>query len=126
MRQRLLRWSAGVFALLLIPLLVLSCATPRAATPQRAAVSEDGEEEIPPALARKMAAMAKFSPGGAASLEDNPSGFAEQDWLEHNIIDFPTNPGWEAARELEGEIIKRLAEIRDNVPYSSHTPEGEQ
>ncbi len=84
MRQRLLRWSAGVFALLLIPLLVLSCATPRAATPQRAAVSEDGEEEIPPALARKMAAMAKFSPGGAASLEDNPSGFAEQDWLEHN------------------------------------------
>jgi len=49
-----------------------------------------------------------------------------KDWLEHNIIDFPTNPGWEAARELEGEIIKRLAEIRDNVPYSSHTPEGEQ
>jgi hypothetical protein len=82
MKKKLLRWSLGASFILVIPL-VVSCAAHHAAPPRHSAVGED-VEGTPPALARKLAAMATFSPGVATVLEDSPGGFADQDWLEHN------------------------------------------
>ena len=40
-------------------------------------------DEMPPALARKLAAFGTFSPRSASLLEDDAGGYAAQDWLEH-------------------------------------------
>ena len=40
-------------------------------------------DELPPGLARKLAAMAAFAPGSAALLEEQAGGTGAQDWLEH-------------------------------------------
>src|SRR5262245_46154747 len=77
-----LPWLAAALGVFVLPL-VWACTAHRAAAPAPAAVEAD-EDEVPPALARKLAAMARFSPGGAVDLEDNSFGYADQDWLEHN------------------------------------------
>jgi hypothetical protein len=92
MRQLFLRLVGGACMALVVPF-VLSCATHRTtsrpadkadrADDRRAALTEK-EHEVPPALARKLAAMAKFAPGSAAERQDNPDSYADQDWLEHN------------------------------------------
>jgi hypothetical protein len=88
------RVRAVVCAALVAPLIV-SCATPRRAdtTPARghegvravAGQEKDGDtDEAPPALARRLARMARFAPANLEAVRDNPDSFAAQDWLEHN------------------------------------------
>ena len=51
---------------------------------RRLAVESPGDrDELPPAVARKLAAAASFSPGSASEFEDHAGGSAMQDWLEH-------------------------------------------
>jgi hypothetical protein len=48
-----------------------------------AAGSMEGDE-VPPLVARKLAAAAQFAPSVAINLlSDNPSGWADEDWLKH-------------------------------------------
>jgi hypothetical protein len=52
-------------------------------SPSTAAPAAPGGE-LPPALAKKLAASAKFAPSVPMSLlSDNPTGWAEEDWLKH-------------------------------------------
>src|SRR5438874_762297 len=57
---------------------------------RRAEAPQDSEvrEGVPPALAKKMARWAKFSPGiGDPERDnrlDNPGSWADQDWFEHS------------------------------------------
>jgi hypothetical protein len=41
--------------------------------------------EMPPLIAKKMAAFQKFSPGVATALEDSPGGWAEFDWYQRSV-----------------------------------------
>jgi hypothetical protein len=81
------RW-AGFSMALVVPFVALTAARHAVNSPPRNARwgigAEPDKEETPPALARKLAAMARFSPGVATGLEDASSGFAAWDWLEHN------------------------------------------
>ena len=43
----------------------------------------EGVEELPPALARRLAAMATFAPAAAGSLGEDAGGTGLQDWIEH-------------------------------------------
>ena len=95
MRKKLLRGSAGIFAVFVLSL-VIACAANRGVTtqtsadqPTKASVDQQDREEIPPALAWKLARMAKASPGADSPLadgpQDTPGSWAEQDWLQHSI-----------------------------------------
>lgn len=66
---------------LLLPFL-LSCAAHDRSVSRRLAKAERKAE---PALARKLAAQARFAPAAAEQNEESPGGFAEQDWLEKSI-----------------------------------------
>ncbi|MGH3132014.1 MAG: WD40/YVTN/BNR-like repeat-containing protein, partial [Gaiellaceae bacterium] len=79
MRRKHRRLLVVAGALLALTAAALSAALMHGPSAPQAA---PGGEEAAPALARKLAAMATFSPGTAAALEDNPAGFADQDWLE--------------------------------------------
>jgi hypothetical protein len=93
MRKPPLRLPLGVLTALITPL-VVSCATHRVSTTPRpgdgGALTAEAREvvgdgdEVPPALARKLAALAKFAPVTVPDAMDSPDSFAEQDWLEHN------------------------------------------
>jgi hypothetical protein len=53
---------------------------------------EDGRlKKLPVGLARKFAAMAQFSPGAAALVEEVAGGTGAQDWIEHSTpgLDIP-------------------------------------
>jgi hypothetical protein len=78
MRRALLRLGSAVFAVSLIAL-VIAVALEHTPKTRR---SIDGDE-IPPALARKLAKMTTFSPAAASAVQDDPEGYAAQDWLEH-------------------------------------------
>lgn len=80
MTKTLLRVGVCAASLLLF---VVACAKHRAAAPQGPALQKVGKS-IPPALARKLAQMAKFAPAVASEARDAPESFAEQDWLEKN------------------------------------------
>jgi len=92
MRNPLLRFQVGVCLALLTPL-VVSCATNRRAVTHPLPADHDaltavaGErdrdtDEMPPALARRLAQMARFAPANVDSMRDDPDSFADQDWLE--------------------------------------------
>jgi hypothetical protein len=83
MSKTLLRVGAGACTGSLL-LFVFACAKHRAATPQGAGVQKKVGRTVPPALARKLAHMAKFAPAGASEARDDPQSFAAQDWLEKN------------------------------------------
>jgi hypothetical protein len=79
MRKRLLVVGAGGGVALVVPLLLLWSS-------ERVPTSDElrGGRKIPPALARKFAKAATFSPANSASLlEDRAGGSGAQDWLEH-------------------------------------------
>jgi hypothetical protein len=48
-----------------------------------AKVVPDGE--VPPLIAKKMAAFQKFSPGTATLIEDNPGGWGDFDWYQRSV-----------------------------------------
>jgi hypothetical protein len=96
MKKRLL--GPGALVCLVVPF-VISCATHRTASAPPPAEkagatgllarmeAEEGEGErelVPPALERKLAEMARFSPENSERVLDSPGSYAEQDWLEHN------------------------------------------
>ncbi len=79
MRTRLLQAGAvASFALVLV--LVSFTQSKRTESIEE----EIGAEEVTPLIARKMAAYAKFAPGGAREAGEDHGGAAEQDWLEHD------------------------------------------
>ncbi|MGE0814548.1 MAG: exo-alpha-sialidase [Vicinamibacterales bacterium] len=81
MRNRLI---VGTLTLALAALIAPLSTTRLGFDPDRAFEhEEDGGEELPPALTRKFAAMATFSPGAATLLEEAAGGTGGQDWLEH-------------------------------------------
>jgi hypothetical protein len=88
MRKRVLM-GAGACVVLAAPLLVTRPWDRHAPAPERVAAArvanaEEGEgHELPPALARKLATMARFAPEAMANLEEHAGGFAMQDWIEH-------------------------------------------
>ena len=79
MRKWLLLAGGGAaVAALLVSLFVTNPLT------RRLAVESPGDrDELPPAVARKLAAAASFSPGSASEFEDHAGGSAMQDWIEH-------------------------------------------
>ncbi len=79
MRKRLVLLGAGVGAALVVPLFVSRPPTDRVAT----SAHMPDRDEVPPALARKLASSARFSPGSASLLEEHAGGSGAQDWLEH-------------------------------------------
>jgi hypothetical protein len=88
MNKTQLRVCAGVvFAAAAVPFLI-------SRTSHRVASREPSAEgdEVPSALAWKMAQAAKFAPWTEKTLQENPDGFAEQDWLEHNTDGLTNGP----------------------------------
>src|SRR4051794_24496794 len=92
------RFVIGMTAALITAALILFVAD----SPMRdriATSSEIGDrerDEVPPALAKKMAAWSKASPGSSDPRSDNPlegpTGWAEQDWLMHSIDGAENSP----------------------------------
>jgi hypothetical protein len=79
MRKMLLGLAGSVYTTLILALL-LAAGTNRGTPPRES----NEADEVPVALARKLAKLATFAPGSASSLlGDDPYGAADQDWLEH-------------------------------------------
>ena len=82
MRKAPSRVVAGV-CLAFLAAFVASCAVHHKPTTSRRLAKAERKAE--PALARKLAAQARFAPGSDTSTEESPGGFADQDWLEHSV-----------------------------------------
>jgi hypothetical protein len=64
---------------------VLFKAPARIATPKAQAGKDAGRQEVPAALARKLATMTAVAPSTISLLDDDAGGAADQDWTEHAI-----------------------------------------
>jgi hypothetical protein len=79
MKKLLLPLGAGVG----VAALAVSLSVTKAPTERVAAERMADRDEMPAALARKLATTASFSPISASLLEDQAGGSALQDWIEH-------------------------------------------
>lgn len=87
------RFVAAGLSLTLLLCCSWSCATRRTAqTPTQPAAQKKIRNSVPAALARKMAAMAKFAPASATDAIGDPESFAEQDWLERSVDGAENSP----------------------------------
>jgi hypothetical protein len=78
MRKTLLRLGMAMYVACVFGLVMAVWSTP--VSPPRS-----GEENVPDALARKLARSARFAPANVTDALDNPESFAAQDWLEKSV-----------------------------------------
>jgi hypothetical protein len=79
-KQKLLRLALGLYVASVCAM--VATVVPQPARPRGLVASE---ENVPDALARKLARSARFAPADVTDVLDSPESFAEQDWLEHSV-----------------------------------------